>query len=86
MEGLTSERYKTVAGVKKMDMDKLIASIKDLYDYKNSVKGDLIIYSGKCLASTPAGLHIIAVPLWAPPQSMRVNSVRGFFVNLDYIS
>jgi len=43
LEGLTSERYKEVADVK-MDMDKLISNIKDLYKYKNSVNGDLIIY------------------------------------------
>jgi|TARA_Y100000310_G_scaffold142621_1_gene142132 MoaA/NifB/PqqE/SkfB family radical SAM enzyme len=43
LEGLTSERYKEIAGVK-MDMNKLIANIQDLFDYKNSVKGDLIIY------------------------------------------
>ena len=43
LEGLTSERYNEIAGFK-MDMDKLFDNIKNLYDYKNLVKSNLIIY------------------------------------------
>ena len=43
LEGLTSQRYQDIAGVK-MDMNEFIAKIKDLYEYKNSVKSELIVY------------------------------------------
>ena len=44
LEGLTSRRYEEVAGVK-MNMEQLINNMKDLYEYKNAVKSDLIIYT-----------------------------------------
>ncbi|SVC32099.1 uncharacterized protein METZ01_LOCUS284953, partial [marine metagenome] len=43
LEGLTAERYKEVADVK-INMDDLIANIKDLYEYKNLVNSELNVY------------------------------------------
>ena len=43
IEGLTSERYLEIAGVK-MDMNELQRNIQDLFDYKSSIKSDLSIY------------------------------------------
>jgi len=43
LEGLTGDRYQEVAGVK-MDMEKFKENIEDLYNYKNSVNSDLIVY------------------------------------------
>ena len=43
LEGLTSERYLEIAGVK-MDINELQKNMQDLYDYKSSIGSDLSIY------------------------------------------